>query len=158
MYPDMWICGTEMWLFPPFDTICTNHEKHPWRSGTFRLQPATLLNVTLLMGVFHVFWIVQMVANREVFHKIPALLPRLLCSNAGAIELNVLCSHYEMEINVADVQSGRIDRFGKKMLFWLILFLILWSDWRHQFIRENSNSKIPPLWRTRNVNKWSDSQ
>ena len=46
-----------------------------------------------------------------------ALLQGLLCSNAGAIELNVLCSHYEVEINVADVQSGRIDRFGKGMLY-----------------------------------------
>ena len=24
-------------------------------------------------------------------------------------------------------------------------------------MRKNSNSKIPPLWRTNNVNKWSDS-
>ena len=37
------------------------------------------------------------------------------------------------------------------------VYLILLSDWRHWFMRRNSNSTIPPLWRTSNVNKWSDS-
>ena len=31
----------------------------------------------------------------------------------GAIELNVFSKYYSTEINVADVQSGRIDRFGE---------------------------------------------
>ncbi|XP_057298079.1 ubiquitin thioesterase OTU1-like [Hydractinia symbiolongicarpus] len=31
----------------------------------------------------------------------------------GAIELNVFAKHYQMEIDVADIQSGRIDRFGE---------------------------------------------
>lgn len=31
----------------------------------------------------------------------------------GAIELNVFSQYYQTEINVADIQSGRIDRFGE---------------------------------------------
>ena len=40
-------------------------EEHPW------LQPAILLNVTLLHGCFHVFIIEQMVTNRAKDHILP---------------------------------------------------------------------------------------
>jgi len=42
----------------------------------------------------------------------------------GAIELNVLSRHYEVEINVADIQSGRIDRFGEDAHYKNRVFLL----------------------------------
>ena len=35
-----------------------------------------------------------------------------MCVCAGAIELSVLSEHYQLELDVVDVQSQRIDRFG----------------------------------------------
>ncbi len=31
----------------------------------------------------------------------------------GAIEISILCKHYQIEIDVVNTESGRIDRFGK---------------------------------------------
>ena len=36
----------------------------------------------------------------------------VVCYFIGAIELNAVSEYYGVEINVADVQSGRIDRYG----------------------------------------------
>jgi len=42
----------------------------------------------------------------------------------GAIELNVFSKYYETEINVADVQSGRIDRYGETESYGNRVFLL----------------------------------
>ena len=31
----------------------------------------------------------------------------------GAIELSILARHYETEIAVVDIQTGRVDKFGE---------------------------------------------
>jgi len=42
----------------------------------------------------------------------------------GAIELNVFSKYYSTEINVADVQSGRIDRYGENENYGSRVFLL----------------------------------
>lgn len=42
----------------------------------------------------------------------------------GAIELNVFSRYYQTEINVADVQSGRIDRYGENENYGSRVFLL----------------------------------
>jgi len=42
----------------------------------------------------------------------------------GAIELNVFSKYYQTEINVADVQSGRLDRFGESENYGSRVFLL----------------------------------
>ena len=34
-------------------------------------------------------------------------------SHSGAIELSILSKHYQTEIAVVDIETGRVDRFGK---------------------------------------------
>ena len=38
---------------------------------------------------------------------------------SGGIELTVFSAHFKVELDVVDIQSQRVDRFGKKFLSYL---------------------------------------
>ena len=39
----------------------------------------------------------------------------LYLPHAGGIELTVFSAHFKVELDVVDIQSQRVDRFGKKL-------------------------------------------
>lgn len=46
----------------------------------------------------------------------------------GAIELSILSDSYETELHVVDVQTNRIDKFGKLKLLCLYTMLCVFID------------------------------
>ena len=52
--------------------------------------------------------------------KMPCTIPLIHFCYPGAIELSILSKHYQTEIAVADIETGRVDRFGKDHSFSLL--------------------------------------
>ena len=64
----------------------------------------------------------------------------------GAIELSILSKHYQTEIAVVDIESERVDRFGKTQLF-LSLYHTLTICFPKKYPVLSPYPFPPPVWK-----------
>ena len=75
------------------------HEKHPWRSATFRGFSLQIYQ-HFSMGVFHIFKIVQMQPNWTTHHSYLALFMDTMNAREKTVKT---CKKFVLRINAWDV-------------------------------------------------------
>ena len=66
----------------------------------------------------------------------------------GAIELSILSKHYQTEIAVVDIETGRVDRYGKNHFYICMIRVVLPCGERgFRRVSEVNKDALPPSWK-----------